>query len=220
MAGTDPSAPYNPVTACEGGSFGYRARVSDGEPDGVRTALAWIVADSEPLEFLPESPLEPSPVKVLAYRDGDTWLLVTVGLSDVQVEDGPRRRAGIELSLRVPRGVDHFPPLWTARMLHLYGSYVATTARPLHVGHRMDTCGPITGRPGTTLVGTAFLDDEEIPSFDAPAGQVRFLRVPGITEDELRKMQSGAVDAVTARLRTRSARLLTDISAFPADAPR
>jgi hypothetical protein len=105
-------------------------------------------------------------------------------------------------------------------MLHLYGSYVATTARPLRPGHRMDTCGPITGRPGTTLVGTAFLDDEEIPSFDAPAGQVRFLRVLGITEDELRKMQSGAVDAVTARLRTRSARLLTDISAFPADAPR
>ena len=141
------------------------------------------------------------------------WLLVTLGLTDLfsaGKQDQDISGWGHELTLLVPRAdSDQAPPEWALHLLDTLGDYVQTQARPFAHGHRMDPGGPIDGGE-SALTALAFVSDPLIPSADSPHGRVDFLRVVGITADELNQMKQHGTVAVLEALQNPAGSGLTD----------
>ena len=134
---------------------------------------------------------------------------MTLGLTELfeKVSDDPSRSGwGIELTMLV-EGSDSAPPAWAVRLLEKLATYVETSSRPFASGHRMDPGGPITGNPADRLTALAFAHDPMLGSISTPHGNVDFLRVVGITADELASAQATSTAAMIAHL---DADLVTD----------
>lgn len=143
------------------------------------------------------------------YRTADGWLLVTLGLSELfeKTSDDPATSGwGLELTLRLPAALDEEqPPEWALRLLVRLGDHIDETGSVVGDGHRFDPGGPITGTPDTRLRALAFALDPELGGVDTPHGHLDFIRVVGITADELARMQA-----------TRTRQVLDELQRSPA----
>lgn len=147
-----------------------------------------------------------------AYPVAGRWLLVTLGLTELfdKVSDDPDTSGwGIELTLLV-NGPGDAPPAWALRLLEKLAAYVDASARPFASGHRMDPGGPITGNPGDPHTALAFTVDPQLGSIETPHGTVDFLRVVGITADELATAKASSTDELLTRILDHNPDLATD----------
>lgn len=178
----------------------------------VERAVARVRPGREPLRWeLPED--QGGLVALLAYPGDDSWLIVSLGLTELfdKVTDDPAVSGwGVELTLRVPLGDADIPPNWALNLLMRLGAYIFGSESCFGPGHRMDPGGPITGEANTRLTALAFALDPELTGVDTPNGHVEFLTVVGITRAELDRMKRTSTDEVLDGLRAGSPNLITD----------
>jgi hypothetical protein len=139
-----------------------------------------------------------------AYRAGDHWHFVTIGLTEIwtkQTSDPLVSGLGYEFTMRVPRstgsrwrrGQPDQPPEWAARFMQRLGDVTleGTRFRP---GQTLDPGGRITGDTPSRLIAAAFVEDPTLPVIGTPNGVVSFVQVFGITGYELGALRNGDLE--------------------------
>lgn len=147
-----------------------------------------------------------------AYQDQDGWFLVTYGLSELFAKEGDDPDTsgfGFELTIRTPPAPD--APGWALGLLRSLGNSVFSSGRTFGDGHRVDLRQPITGgNPPTQLTALAITTDPMLGEIETPNGHVEFLRLVGITGDELDRMKAESTASVLADLGASNPKLVTD----------
>jgi cell wall assembly regulator SMI1 len=134
------------------------------------------------------------------------WLLVTFGLTDLEVSDAPSRMSGWgqELTLRVARGAEPTPPEWAVELLH----ELARKVLRFRQGFEEETLDIDTDAGGMHAV--VMTRDPVLSPLRTVNGRVAFMQAVGLTEEELDLEPSEVLDALKAEdplLLTRPGRL-------------
>lgn len=214
--------------------FGFGRRTDPpADATGPEDAPGWDALDGALASALPgvaprhlsgnNLPGQDGPYAINVYRDADSWLYVTYGLSDLfgTFERDPEAAPepdqplwsgfGFELTMRVVDPASE-PPAWPLRLLTELGEYVHDTGRVFEHGHRMDAGQPITGgSPPTRLTTLLFACDPVLGTIETPFGRVDFIEAVGATEPELERAKAGTTDEVLAELALGNPRLATKV---------
>lgn len=142
----------------------------------------------------------PSPlpaITVWSTKAPQGWLYVTYGLSELFDKSSPDMSMsgfGFELSLRIPKPPGQNggskPPLWPLRLLQSLGRHVLSTRTGFDSGHALDLGASMVpagsdGPEGSVLTGMICLPDPLLGKIDTVNGSLLFLRLFGVTADEL-----------------------------------
>ncbi len=118
-----------------------------------------------------------------------SWLYVGYGLSelfDKSSADPNVSGFGFEFTLRLPRREDEaHPPVWGLRLIQALGREVLQSRAGFDSGHCVDLGGPITPDSDSKLEGLACIPDPLLGKLEGPFGSLLFLRLVGLTRDEL-----------------------------------
>lgn len=155
---------------------------------------------------------------VSAYRqEGGArphWHYVTFGLSELfekVSEDTARSGYGFELTLRVAADDATQPPMWPVGLLQSLAGYVRQTGHPFAAGHSFNLQGPITNLAETGLTGLVFTPDRSVKTTSSSNGEVAFLQLVGLTEDERAAAKAWSTDGLLQLLSERDPLLVTDL---------
>lgn len=167
----------------------------------------------------------PSPlpaVTVWATSAPAGWLYVTYGLSelfDKSSNDPNVSGFGFELSLRLPSATaadaDARPPTWPLRLLQSLGRHVLSTGSSFDSGHAIDLGASLVmpnsdGPQDCALTGLICLPDPLLGKIDTVHGSLLFLRLFGVTEDELKILDRLELGDLVACMAELSPMALTD----------
>ncbi len=171
-----------------------------------------------PHQFTSKTPYElnkPSPlpaITVWSTSAGPGWLYVTYGLSELfekTSEDPDVSGFGFELSLRLAaQPSEATPPVWPLRLLQSLGHHVLSTRKGFDSGHTMNLGGSLVppnsdGPSDSALGGLVCLPDPALGKVTTLFGSVLFLRLVGVTVDELEilgALELGSLVACMAEL--------------------
>jgi suppressor of fused len=183
--------------------------------DAIDGALAALYPDVDPLHVAPT----PGPAfgggvqGISAFPAEGHWHLVTYGLSELyekESDDPDLSGYGYELTLRVSRAAsDGRPPDWALNLLEQVAR-VQRSGVDFWIGHRLDA-GPIDGE-SSGLTHLAFAVDPELGRIDTPHGELTFLQLVGVTEDEAAAMRASTTEEVLAGLAGGNPLLVTDVA--------
>jgi hypothetical protein len=182
-----------------------------------------------PHQFTSRTPYEldslnPLPaVTVWATRAPAGWMYVTYGLSELfekSSDDLAVSGFGFELSLRIPSssgaGPDEAsPPTWPLRLLQALGHHVLNEGVGFDSGHAIDLGAPLVpdgsdGPPACALTGLICLPDPLLGKFNTVHGSLLFLRVFGVTADELENLAELELGHLVACIAELSPLAITD----------
>ncbi|MFO7563409.1 MAG: suppressor of fused domain protein [Enhygromyxa sp.] len=181
-----------------------------------------------PHQFTSQTAFEldsPSPlpaITVWSTKAPEGWLYVTYGLSelfDKSSEDPSLSGFGFELTFRIPRppgqNGDSKPPLWPLRLLQGLGRHVLTTRAGFDSGHTLDLGAPIVppnsdGPEHCELSGMVCLPDPLLGKIETVHGSLLFLRLFGITPDELTILSELSLGSLVACIAELSPMAVTD----------
>jgi suppressor of fused len=160
----------------------------------------------------------PDPIRgISAYhatRQRPHWHFTTFGFSELyeKESDNPQVSGfGFELTFRLARSLDEEPPEWVLGFLQNLGRYVFETGRVFGSGHTLPLNGPIALDTETKIRAIAFTLDPELQWTDTPNGQVEFLQIVGLTEDELAQIQLWNSERFLDLARVENELLITDL---------
>ena len=144
-------------------------------------------------------------VRLYAISTPAAWLVVTLGLADL----------GFELTLRLPRpdpgdGEEELPT-WAVDCLLSLGAYCRHSRHGFSDGDQIDLRGPMKLDTDTAITAAVVAQDPLLKKL----GQVEFLRVVGVTADELELCRSWQTSAVIALLRRLDPLLTTALDRAP-----
>ena len=160
----------------------------------------------------------PSPLPAITVwqtKAPEGWLYVTYGLSelfDKTSADPNLSGFGFELSLRIPmppgKNGGSRPPLWPLRLLQSLGRHVLTTGEGFDSGHALALGAAIVppnsdGPEDSALTGVICLPDPILGKIETVHGSLLFLRLFGVTADEmaiLSELELGSLVACIAEL--------------------
>ncbi len=143
------------------------------------------------------------------------WLYVTYGLSelfDKSSADPSLSGFGFELSLRIPmppgKNGGSKPPLWPLRLLQSLGRHVLTTGTGFDSGHALELGAALVpphsdGPDDCVLTGLVCVPDPLLGKIDTVHGSLLFLRLFGVTPEEmaiLSELELGNLVACIAEL--------------------
>ncbi|TWT52217.1 Suppressor of fused protein (SUFU) [Thalassoglobus neptunius] len=197
----------------------------DGDPIGwsaIDDSVKAIYGDLEPMHWgtvIPYSLGGPDPLTgVSAYPSRSQqphFHYVTYGFSDLYEKEGDDPEwsgYGFELSFRLASHTHAEAPIWVVSLLQNLARYVFDTGRGFGVGHTMPLNSPICRESETAIRSITFVRDPELGLIDTPNGQVEFLQVVGLTDDELDATQSWNAEHFTELMtRQKNPLLLTDL---------
>ena len=178
----------------------------DQEPFHWGTIISWELGGPDPIRGI-SAYRRYEPVPHLHY--------VTFGFSELyeKVSEDPAISGwGFELTFRLAHPPTVAPPDWVLGLLQNLGRHVFETGRVFGVGHTMSLNGPIALETDTRVSAIAFTLDHELRWIDTPNGQVEFLQVVGLTDDELAAVQCWNAKGFLDLLRARNEFLVTDVS--------
>ncbi len=209
----------------------YRAKYNrdDAAPgwDAIDAALKKLYPDQEPRHY--GTPIKymiggPDPIDGLSIyqaqdADGAHLHIVTYGFSELYYAEEALgeefSKFGFELTMRLrPHGEDDNPPMWAMNMLQNVAKYVFKSGNWLEDGHYMTAKGPIKSGADTKLFGLAFTEDPELGAIQTVHGEVQFLQVFGVTQNELDQMVDVDKNAqrVLAAHKEKNPMLVTDLT--------
>jgi hypothetical protein len=187
-----------------------------------------------PHQFTSRTPYEldkPSPlpaITVWSTKAPPGWLYVSYGLSELfekTTGDPNISGFGFELSFRLPaapegpsRGSEPeqgHPPIWPLRLLQSIGHHVLTTRRGFDSGDAIDLGHPLV-QPGSDgpsecrLTGLLCLPDPQLGKIETPHGSLLFLRLFGVTAEELAATKQLELASVVACMAELEPMLVTD----------
>jgi hypothetical protein len=169
-----------------------------------------------------ESPNPLPAVTVWATSAPAGWLYVTYGLSelfDKSSNDPNVSGFGFELSLRLPSAPgadkDARPPTWPLRLLQSLGAHVLSTGKGFDSGHAINLGASLVppgsdGPSDCVLTGLICLPDQLLGKIDTVHGSLLFLRLFGVTEDELKILDGLELANLVACIAELSPMAITD----------
>jgi len=125
------------------------------------------------------------------------WHYVTCGLSDLHGDGRVHPPApspqspsgyGFELTFRLRRVNELTPPTWPVKVLQKISKYVFETENKLAPGDHITWAEPL-GAEHSILKHLIVAEDVQLEPVCSPLGQLRFLQVFCVTEDELKAVQ-------------------------------
>ncbi|MCB9587417.1 MAG: suppressor of fused domain protein [Polyangiaceae bacterium] len=153
---------------------------------------------------------------ISAYRSGfggtPHWHFVTYGYTELwqkESEDPEYSGFGFEMTMRVVDASDE-PPMWVFNLLQNVARYVFRTGNVFAVGHSVPANGPIHDGTDTALVAAVFAEDPQLPPISTPNGDVEFLQLVGLTQDEYDAAREWDADKLLELARPRNPALVTD----------
>jgi len=150
------------------------------------------------------------------------WLYVTYGLSELFDKTTPDPNIsgfGFELSLRIPKPPGQNggskPPLWPLRLLQSLGRHVLSTRGGFDSGHALDlgaslVPGGSDGPEDSALTGMICLPDPLLGKIDTVHGSLLFLRLFGVTAEELAILSELELGSLVACVAELSPQAITD----------
>lgn len=167
--------------------------------------------------------LNPLPaVTVWATRAPVGWMYVTYGLSELfeKTSDDPAVSGfGFELSLRIPAsGPEQVsPPSWPLRLLQALGHHALSEGGGFDSGHMLDLGAPLVpddsdGPRECALTGLICLPDPLLGKINTVHGSLLFLRLFGVTADELESLAELELGHLIACIAELSSAAITDPS--------
>ncbi|EIT86238.1 BtrU protein [Fictibacillus macauensis ZFHKF-1] len=121
------------------------------------------------------------------------WHYVSYGLTELYEKESENKELsgyGFELTFRLKKETGETePPMWVISLLQNLARYVMSTGNVFRNGDYMNANGPICEGADTELKALSFTEDEQLQTISTAHGEVMFLQVIGITEDELEAMQ-------------------------------
>ncbi len=191
--------------------------------DAIDAALRPIYGAVEPKHYatiIPAALGGPDPLDgISAYkRDGAIphWHFVTYGFTELyakETDDPDVSGYGFELTFRLARqSADEEPPVWACNMLQNLARYVFRSGNAFAPGHHMTLNGPIAAGVETDVTAALFAADPELPATTSANGQLTFVQVVGITDDELEAVQGWNSAAFTELLSAADPLLITALA--------
>jgi hypothetical protein len=178
-----------------------------------------------PHQFSSRTPYDldsPSPlpaITVWATRAPVGWIYVTYGLSELfeKTSDDPAVSGfGFELSFRIPNeSGEQTPPTWPLRLLQAVGHHALTEGGGFDTGHMLNLGAPLVpedsdGPAGCALTGVICLPDPLLGKINTVHGSLLFLRLFGVTDDELESLSQLELGHLIACLAELSSAAVTD----------
>lgn len=154
---------------------------------------------------------------ILAYPAGACWLLVTLGLTELDAKTSPDPQVsghGFEFTWRIRRDRDfgEIPPAWATRvMVDLAERVRGGTA--INPGDWFTTGRVLGGDPSaTTLTSLAFVADRALTDlYTSPNGAFGFVQIVGLTAEQGRSAtEAGGIGRIIADLSATDPLLPTD----------
>ena len=178
-----------------------------------------------PHQFTSRTPYEldslhPLPaVTVWATRAPVGWIYVSYGLSELfekTSDDADVSGFGFELTLRIPStGDDSRPPTWPLRLMQALGHHALESGGGFDSGHALDLGAPLVPADGDgprdcALTGLICLPDPVLGKIGSVHGSLLFLRLFGVTDDELKSLADLELGSLVACLAELSPLAITD----------
>lgn len=207
----------------------------DGDAPGWNAIDRWVGAHfptATPHQFTSRHPYEldkPSPlpaVTVFETRSPAGWLYVSYGLSELfekSSDDAAISGFGYELTLRVPvaphglEGPSDTPPVWPLRLFQSLGHHALSQGGGFDSGHFLDLGAPMVPpnsdgpRPeDCALTGLVCLPDPALGKIETVHGSLLFLRLFGVTADELEALKDVKLGSLVACLAELEGQAITD----------
>lgn len=174
--------------------------ISAPDPAGAGRRAAQAYADrkmgAEPRHVFSPRKAAVDEVRLYAPNAPPAWMLVTLGLAD----------QGFELTLRLTRGDDEMPT-WAVDFLLSLAAYCRHSKHGFVAGDHIDLRGPMKLDADTAITAAVVVLDPALQKL----GSVEFLRVVGLTAEELELCRSWRTDAVVDLIRQRDPELTTDL---------
>lgn len=194
--------------------------------DAINAALAPLYAGQEPQHFgtaIPytlggQDPLDGISV-YWASSPVPHWHYVTYGFSELYAKessDAANSGYGFELTFRLAAATDEGPagrpPVWPMNLLQNLARYVFGSGNVFEDGHHIDANGPIALEEETLLRHLAFLHDPQLPPRQTINGELQFLQVIGLTDDEMAAIRRWSTRGVLELLLPVMPLWITDLS--------
>lgn len=124
---------------------------------------------------------------------------VTYGFSNLYYNEehagNEYSKFGFELTFRLKHYyLDKNGPNWVFNFLQNIARYVFNSGKWFEPNHHMSANGPIRLDSDTKITAIVFTLDPELKKIETPHGEVQFLQILGVTEDEYRSIK-GSTEA-------------------------
>ena len=106
-------------------------------------------------------------------------------------------------------------PYWAMNVMQNLARYVFDSKKWFEAYHFIPANGPIRLDTDTKLVGIAFAPDPQLGTIETPNGEVTFLQMVGLTQEELdwlwQDPKTGRVEELINKMRADNPLLITDL---------
>jgi len=146
--------------------------------------------------------------------------LVSYGMSELYYDEDKSEEEfskwGFEFTFRLkPFKEDKDEPTWAIQIMNNLARYVFSSGKWFEENHFIPANGPIRLNTETKIVGFVFAVDPELGKIETPHGEVAFLQLVGITEDEVERLKANptttAVEELIKELKETNPLLITDL---------
>lgn len=158
------------------------------------------------------------PLRAIAVYESKTprpnWHFVSLGLTELHEKQSPDPTTsgfGHELTFRLAKGKEKEPPEWALTLFKILARHLQQQGQPFVAGHHMSFDAPFCTDRKTAVQALAFIEDPELPPRVTPNGRVEFLRLVGITLDELRAIFAWDTRPFLDLVRRANPQLITDM---------
>ena len=165
-----------------------------------------------------EDPIDGISIYEAEYKGEKYYHFVTYGFSNLYYDEKEVgkdfSKFGFELTFRLkPYHLDENGPGWVIHLIQNIARYVFKSGNWFEPFHYMPANGQIRTDCDTKLTGLAFLLDPELGAIDTPHGEVQFLQMFGINDEELEKIKSEeqTSEKLIGRHREDNPLLITDL---------
>jgi len=183
----------------------YRTTFNEDDPapgwDAIDTALSKIYGTTEPLvhwgtvvKHMLGGPDPLDGISVYGSNAGGRshWHVVSYGFSELYYNedslDKEFSKFGFELTFRLltePEWTPENDSAWTANLMQNIARHIFSSGEWFEPYHWIPANGPIKANDDTLIQGFVFVEDAELPAIDTPHGQVQFLQMVGVTDQEI-----------------------------------
>lgn len=164
------------------------------------------------------SPLDNISYYLAEYNGEEYYHFVTYGFSQLyyneQAAASEQSKFGFELTFRLqPYYLDEGNPSWVIDLLQNIARYVHEAGNPFGAGHILPLNGPLRLDCDTQLTGVVFILDPQLGIQDTPHGNVQFLQMVAVSDDELNELLNTdtSVEEILSRQQKDNPLLLTDL---------
>jgi hypothetical protein len=146
--------------------------------------------------------------------------IISYGMSELyynaEKAGGEFSKWGFEFTFRLkPYAGDPGDPLWAVNVMNNLARYVYNSGRWFEENHFIPANGPIRLETETAITGFVFALDPELGKIETPHGELSFLQLVGITDQEVERIRQNptaeAVSMLIEELKQTNPLLITDL---------